>query len=117
MIELNDDLRKYAFSNIFEVAGAAQPFERVAVIVEPRICRRGGADRRGLAVVRRPARRIRRGDGRRGGLPFREDGGRPGPRPRRWRIQLGAEANGPVMGKVTAARPPVLLPKGAAYRT
>ena len=32
MIELDDDLRKYAFSNIFEVAGAATPFERVAVV-------------------------------------------------------------------------------------
>jgi hypothetical protein len=32
LIELNDDLRKYAFSNIFEVAGAAAPFERVAVV-------------------------------------------------------------------------------------
>src|SRR3546814_6127419 len=31
VIELRDDLKKYAFSNIFEVAGAAKPFERVAV--------------------------------------------------------------------------------------
>ena len=30
-IELKDDLRKYAFSNVFEVAGKAAPFERVAV--------------------------------------------------------------------------------------
>ena len=30
-IELKDDLRKYAFSNVFEVAGSAAPFERVAV--------------------------------------------------------------------------------------
>ena len=32
VIELKDDLRKYAFSNIFEVAGAARPFERVATV-------------------------------------------------------------------------------------
>ena len=32
VIELDDDLRKYAFSNVFEVAGNAQPFERVAVV-------------------------------------------------------------------------------------
>jgi hypothetical protein len=31
-IELADDLRKYAFSNIYEVAGKAAPFERVAVV-------------------------------------------------------------------------------------
>ena len=30
-IQLQDDLRKYAFSNVYEVAGKAQPFERVAV--------------------------------------------------------------------------------------
>src|SRR5665647_1839822 len=32
LIELDDDLRKYAFSNVFEVAGKAAPFERVAVV-------------------------------------------------------------------------------------
>src|SRR5688572_10735862 len=32
LIELDDDLRKYAFSNIFEFAGAAMPFERIAVV-------------------------------------------------------------------------------------
>ena len=31
-IELNDDLKHYAFSNIFEVAGKSQPFERPAVL-------------------------------------------------------------------------------------
>ena len=30
-IELKDDLRKYAFSNVYEVAGKSAPFERVAV--------------------------------------------------------------------------------------
>ncbi len=30
-IELNDDLRHYAFSNIFEVANNSQPYERVMV--------------------------------------------------------------------------------------
>ena len=45
MIELDDDLRKYAFSNVFEVAGKAAPFERVAVAQNLRIRRRGGAGR------------------------------------------------------------------------
>ena len=31
-IELADDLRKYAFSNVYEVAGKSAPFERVAVV-------------------------------------------------------------------------------------
>lgn len=31
-IELNDDLRHYAFSNIFEVANNSAPFERVMVV-------------------------------------------------------------------------------------
>ena len=30
-IEVNDDLKHYAFSNVFEVANGAAPFERVAV--------------------------------------------------------------------------------------
>ncbi len=30
-IELNDDLKHYAFSNMFEVASKSKPFERVAV--------------------------------------------------------------------------------------
>ena len=30
-IEVNDDLKHYAFSNVFEVAGKSKPFERVAV--------------------------------------------------------------------------------------
>ena len=30
-IEVNDDLKHYAFSNIFEVANKSKPFERVAV--------------------------------------------------------------------------------------
>ena len=32
LIELDDDLRKYAFSNVYEVAGKSAPFERVAVV-------------------------------------------------------------------------------------
>ncbi|MDT8398708.1 MAG: hydroxyquinol 1,2-dioxygenase [Pseudomonadales bacterium] len=31
-IDLNDDLRHYAFSNMYEVAGNSAPFERVAVV-------------------------------------------------------------------------------------
>ncbi len=31
-IEVNDDLRHYAFSNVFDVANKSKPFERVAVV-------------------------------------------------------------------------------------
>ena len=37
-IELNDDLRHYAFSNIFEVAGKSQPYERVMVASNLEYC-------------------------------------------------------------------------------
>ena len=37
-IELNDDLTHYAFSNIFEVAGASAPFERVMVTSNLEYC-------------------------------------------------------------------------------
>ena len=37
-IELNDDLKHYAFSNVFEVAGKSKPFERVAVTKNIEYC-------------------------------------------------------------------------------
>lgn len=117
VIELNDDLRKYAFSNIFEVAGAAQPFERIAVVQNleyvAEVIRVEGespwyaAPHDEFAVVM---------DGE---ITFNfvkleddqvpsHDGGA---------AKLGAKPNGPTMGKVTARRGhQVLLPKGAAYQ-
>jgi hypothetical protein len=117
VIELNDDLRKYAFSNIFEVAGAAQPFERVAVVQNleyvAEVMRVEGdspwyaAPHDEFAVVM---------DGE---VTFNfvkmEDDQVPGHGG--GAAQLGAKPNGPTMGRVTARRGhQVLLPKGAAYQ-
>jgi hypothetical protein len=116
-IKLQDDLRKYAFSNVFEVAGNSRPFERIAVAqnleyVAEAIRIEGvsgwyAAPHDEFAIVM---------DGE---VTFTfvqltddqvpsHDGGA---------VQLGGEPNGPRMGRVTARRGhQVLLPKGAAYR-
>jgi len=117
LIELDDDLRKYAFSNVFEVAGAAQPFERVAVVQNleyvAEVMRVEGAspwfaaphDEFALVMDGEVTFNfIKLADGQVPG----HDGGA---------IQLGAQPNGPVMGRVTARRGhQVLLPEGAAYQ-
>lgn len=117
VIELDDDLRKYAFSNIFEVAGAAQPFERVAVVQNleytAEVVRSEGtspwyaAPHDEFAIVM---------DGE---IAFHfvklEDDQVPGHEG--GAIRLGAQPNGPPMGRVVARRGhQVLLPKGAAYQ-
>ena len=117
VIELDDDLRKYAFSNIFEVAGAAQPYERVAVVQNleytAEVVRAEGespwyaAPHDEFVIVM---------DGE---IAFSfvklEDDQVPGHSG--GAVRLGAKPNGPPMGKVTARRGhQVLLPKGAAYQ-
>ncbi|HYD23485.1 MAG TPA: hydroxyquinol 1,2-dioxygenase [Croceibacterium sp.] len=116
-IELNDDLRKYAFSNVFEVAGSAAPFERRAVAQNleyvAEVMRVEGdspwyaAPHDEFAIVM---------DGE---VTFNfvklEDDQVPGHAG--GAAQLGAQPNGPAMGRVTARRGhQVLLPKGAAYQ-
>ena len=116
-IELRDDLRKYAFSNIFEVASGARPFERVAVAqnleyVAEAVRVEGGspwyaAPHDEFAIVM---------DGEvvfnfikldEGQVPSHSGGA----------VRLGGRPNGPAMGRVTARRGhQVLLPKGAAYQ-
>ena len=117
VIELDDDLRKYAFSNIFEVAGAAQPYERVAVVqnleyVAEAVRCEGespwyAAPHDEFAIVMDGEvsfHFVKLEDDQ---LPDHEGGA----------IRLGAEPNGPRMGKVTARKGhQVLLPKGAAYQ-
>ncbi|MBO9669296.1 MAG: hydroxyquinol 1,2-dioxygenase [Sphingobium sp.] len=117
IIELDDDLRKYAFSNVFEVAGAAQPFERVAVVQNleyvAEVMRVEGAspwfaaphDEFALVMDGEVTFNfVKLADGQ---VPGHEGGA----------IQLGAQPNGPVMGRVTARRGhQVLLPEGAAYQ-
>ncbi len=115
-IELKDDLRKYAFSNVYEVAGKSAPFERVAVAqnleyVAETVRVEGespwyAAPHDEFAIVM---------DGE---VTFRfiklDDDQVPGGAGAN---RLGAQPNGPVMGKVVARRGhQVLLPKGAAYQ-
>lgn len=117
VIELKDDLRKYAFSNVFEVAGSARAFERVAVAQNleyvAEVMRVEGdspwyaAPHDEFAIVM---------DGE---LSFNfvklED--EQVPSHKGGAVQLGASPNGPKMGRVTARRGhQVLLPKGAAYQ-
>jgi hypothetical protein len=116
-IELADDLRKYAFSNIYEVAGKAAPFERVAMVqnleyVAEAVRVEGespwyAAPHDEFAIVMDGEitfRFVKLEDDQ---VPHHEGGA----------VRLGGEPNGPAMGRVTARRGhQVLLPKGAAYR-
>jgi hypothetical protein len=117
LIELDDDLRKYAFSNIFEVAGQSAPFERVAVVQNleyvAEVMKVDGespwfaAPHDEFALVMDGEvtfNFIKMEDDQ---VPSHEGGA----------VQLGAQPNGPAMGRVTARRGhQVLLPKGAAYQ-
>ena len=117
VIELNDDLKKYAFSNIYEVAGKSAPFERVAVVqnleyVAEAVRIEGdgpwyAAPHDEFAIVMDGEvtfRFIKLEDDQ---VPSHEGGA----------VQLGGEPNGPAMGKVVARRGhQVLLPHGAAYQ-
>ena len=115
-IELRDDLTKYAFSNVFEVAGKAAPFERVAVAqnleyVAEAVRVEGespwyAAPHDEFAIVMDGEisfNFVKLADDQ---LPSQSGASR-----------LGGEPNGPRMGRVTARRGhQVLLPKGAAYQ-
>jgi hypothetical protein len=117
LIELDDDLRKYAFSNIFEVAGSAEPFERVAVVQNleyvAEVIRIEGespwfaAPHDEFAIVMDGEvtfNFIKLADDQ---VPSHEGGA----------VKLGAKPNGPAMGRVVARRGhQVLLPQGAAYQ-
>ena len=116
-IELRDDLRKYAFSNVFEVAGGAAPFERVAVAqnleyVAEAVRVEGespwyAAPHDEFAIVMDGEvtfNFVKLADAQ---VPGHSGGA----------ARLGAEPNGPRMGRVTGRRGhQVLLPTGAAYR-
>jgi hypothetical protein len=117
VIELKDDLRKYAFSNLFEVAGGAAPFERIAVVQNleyvAEVVRVEGespwyaAPHDEFAIVMDGEvtfHFIKLADDQ---VPGHAGGA----------AQLGAGPNGPSMGQVVARRGhQVLLPKGAAYQ-
>ena len=117
VIELNDDLRKYAFSNVFEVAGKSAPFERVAVAqnleyVAEAVRVEGespwyAAPHDEFAIVMDGEvtfNFVKLADDQ---VPGHAGGA----------AQLGGKPNGPVMGRITARRGhQVLLPHGSAYQ-
>ncbi|MBO9518154.1 MAG: hydroxyquinol 1,2-dioxygenase [Porphyrobacter sp.] len=117
VIELKDDLRKYAFSNVFEVASHSPPFERTAVAQNleyvAEVMRVDGespwyaAPHDEFAIVMDGEvtfNFVKLADAQ---VPSHGGGA----------AQLGAKPNGPTMGRVTARRGhQVLLPKGAAYQ-
>nr|WP_250893644.1 hydroxyquinol 1,2-dioxygenase [Croceibacterium selenioxidans] len=117
VIELKDDLRKYAFSNVFEVASHSPPFERTAVAQNleyvAEVMRVDGespwyaAPHDEFAIVMDGEitfNFVKLADAQ---VPSHAGGA----------AQLGAKPNGPTMGRVRARRGhQVLLPKGAAYQ-
>jgi hypothetical protein len=116
-VRLQDDLRKYAFSNVFEVAGKARPFERIAVAQNleyvAEVMRVEGespwyaAPHDEFAIVM---------DGE-VAFNFVQLADEQVPGHSGGAVRLGAAPNGPKMGRVTARRGhQVLLPKGAAYQ-
>jgi len=116
-IELKDDLRKYAFSNVYEVAGKSAPFERVAVAqnleyVAEAVRVEGespwyAAPHDEFAIVMDGEVTFNFVQLEADQVPGHAGGA----------AQLGAKPNGPTMGKVTARRGhQVLLPQGAAYQ-
>lgn len=117
VIELKDDLRKYAFSNIFEVAGTAAPFERIAVAQNleyvAEVMRVEG-DSPWYAAPHDEFAIVMDGEVTFHFVKLDDD---QAPSHEGGAAQLGAKPNGPVMGRVTARRGhQVLLPKGAAYQ-
>lgn len=116
-IELRDDLRKYAFSNVFEVAGGAAPFERIAVAQNLEYVAeavRIEGDSPWYAAPHDEFAIVMDGEVTFHFVKLADDQvpGHAGGAAR-----LGAEPNGPRMGRVTARRGhQVLLPQGAAYQ-
>ena len=116
-IVLNDDLKHYAFSNIFEICKDSSPYERIMVVSNLEYCaevaRAEGASpwytapHDEFAIVME------------GEVEFEfyqlEEGESPGNE--LGAARLAADPTGKRMGKVTARRGhEVLLPQGAAYQ-
>ena len=116
-IGLKDDLRKYAFSNVFEVASGAAPFERIAVAQNLEYVAeavRVEGDSPWYAAPHDEFAIVMDGEVRFEFIKLADDQvpGHAG-----GAAQLGGEPNGPRMGRVVARRGhQVLLPKGAAYQ-
>src|SRR4029078_2176355 len=117
VIELDDDLRKYAFSNVFEVAGKAKPFERVAVVQNLQYVAevvRAEGDSPWFAAPHDEFAIVMDGEVTFNFVKLADD---QVPSHEGGAVQLGGEPNGPRMGRVTGRRgDQVLLPKGSPYQ-
>ena len=114
---IDDDPRRYAFSNIFEVASSARPWEKVVVgknrqyVIEAIRAegtsewRTAGHDEFATVMDGEVEIRLRKlGEGETAGLP-------------RGSRRLDGEPGGPAMGRIVARRGHMtLLPVGAAYQ-
>ena len=117
LIELDDDLRKYAFSNVFDVAGKAAPFERVAVVQNleyvAEVMRVEG-DSPWYAAPHDEFAIVMDGEIEFTFFQLTDD---EKPTHKAGAGRLKADPKGKRMGRVVARRGhEVLLPKGAAYR-
>lgn len=116
-IELNDDLKHYAFSNIFEVANLSAPFERVQVVsnleYSTEVVKADGTSDWYTAPHDEFATVM---DGEIEFTFFKlEDDELPSHKT--GAIKMSAEPKGAKMGKITARRGhQVLLPAGSAYQ-
>ena len=117
IIEVNDDLRHYAFSNIFEVANNSQPFERVAVVKNieyaAEVMKADGesgwfaAPHDEFAIVMDGEIEFNFIKLEDNAIPTHEGGA----------VLLDTTPEGPRMGRIVARRGhEVLLPRGAAYQ-
>ena len=117
VIELNDDLKHYAFSNIFEVAGNAKPYERIMVVSNLEYCaevvRAEGASEWYTAPHDEFAI-VMDGEIEFTFYQLTDD---EQPKHEAGAAKLGGEPKGKRMGRVVARRGhEVLLPKGSAYQ-
>lgn len=116
-IDVNDDIRHYAFSNIFEVANQSKPFERVMVTTNLEYC---------VEVVRIEGESpwytaphdefaiVMDGEVEFTFFKLEED---EKPAHEAGAVRMNAEPRGKRMGRVVARRGhEVLLPQGAAYQ-
>jgi len=116
-IEVNDDLRHYAFSNIFEVASTSQPYERVMVVSNLEYAAealRAEGESPWYCAPHDEFATVMDGE-----IEFTfhalEDSEQP--RHTAGAALLDSAPRGPRMGRVVARRGhQVLLPKGSAYR-
>ena len=115
----NEDARDYLFSNMFEVAGNAGPWERIVIAknLENTIeCIRAEGDSPWYICSHDETALLMQGS-----MEVRfiqpEDGGLVPPQEQQGSVRLSTQPEGRAMGRVNATRGHlVLLPAGAAYR-